>query len=86
MERQIVMNVRQRLRAKLRRLEEKARYYDRVRLTLHLEAVRSLIGEVRCRLAEIETGPDPSGEDGQRSARAVARGPRQDPPADCGFG
>jgi hypothetical protein len=55
---------------------------------LHLEAVQSLIGEVRGRLAEAEKAPSLPEEQGSVSevSRRAATGPQVDPAAHCGFG
>ena len=77
------------LRAKIERLRRKARYYDSVRLTLHLEAVLSVIGELEERVAELERHPGrPVAAD---PVPAVVRPPDVHPPPPpdpaeaCGF-
>ena len=75
------------LRARLGRLRQKARYYDRVRLPFHLEAALAAIDELEARLADLArasgdpvSSPDPA---------AVLDRPTDTPPADpagaCGF-
>lgn len=75
------------LRARLGRLWQKARYYDRVRLPLHLDAVRSVISELEERLVELERA---SGEPAQcpvpvPAVDRPADTPPVDPAAACGF-
>ncbi|MBA4063043.1 MAG: hypothetical protein C0501_04915 [Isosphaera sp.] len=75
------------LRAKLGRLRQKARYYDRVRLVFHLEAALAAIDELEERLAELERA---SGDPASSPAPAPALDrPTDTPPADpaaaCGF-
>lgn len=75
------------LRAKLGRLRQKARYYDRVRLPFHLEAALAAIDELEERLAELERASDDPASS-PASAPALDR-PTDTPPADpaaaCGF-
>lgn len=54
------------LRAKLLRLRAKARYYDRVRLPFHLEAIENRIAEVLTQLNEV-TNCNVTGESAERS-------------------
>jgi hypothetical protein len=75
------------LRAKLGRLRQKARYYDRVRLVFHLEAAQAAIDELEERLAELERASDDPASS-PAPAPALDR-PTDTPPADpaaaCGF-
>ncbi len=77
------------LRARLGRLRQKARYYDRVRLVFHLEAALAAIDELEERLAELER--QPGGPENADPVPAAVRPPdgHPPPPADpagaCGF-
>jgi hypothetical protein len=75
--------------ARLGRLRRKARYYDRVRLRLHLDAARAMIDELEARLAELERTPgQPKRHDPAAADPRLPDGhppPPADPAAACGF-
>jgi hypothetical protein len=75
------------LRARLGRLRQKARYYDRVRLPLHLEAALAAIDEMESRLAALERTGGVSAElTPPAPAQPQAGRPTvEDPALACGF-